>query len=451
MLNRPLPTALRLSERTERMFSGVVGMSLGLLFAAVMAFATPPSSVFHQMFDPRAATSAVPALICCFFFWASLICIARWRRVRALEDLSPTALLTQLVQLVERSGPAAGATAVERSPVTAATPLLRRCGAVLRQWTIRPGLQNADIILGQHVAHDEEALHRGYNLVRTFVWALPVLGLIGTVVGIALAVGGFASFLGGNIDDVRVVKQNLVGVTGGLSFAFLITLLGLLTSLVVMLLSSGLQTREERLYGRIQHDLTDALLPVLQKVAPESRDAEAPAAPTAAWAASLPKIVEAIEAAARTAIDTRERERRDEIVSFTRAVSDASKGVADQAAQIRDNAKALHGVVEATKAALAQQATLQTDMRATAASLTEMSSAVNALQAGTSTLREAVAQVSTALNQFDARTMSMTFSSMRSSLEQLAPILQSFRGPFVFQAVPVEPERRIDGQLRSRG
>jgi biopolymer transport protein ExbB/TolQ len=442
---------LRISERAERIWAGLAGMTLGLGLAGMLAVGTPEGSIFHQMFDPHAPTSAVPALICCFFFWASLICVARWLRLRELERLSPTALLLEIVHAVERSGPAPAASSVERSPAVAATPLLRRTAAVLRQWIARPGLQNADIVLSQHVAHDEEAVHRGYNLVRTFVWALPVLGLIGTVVGIAIAVGGFASFLGGNIDDVRVVKQSLVGVTGGLSFAFLITLLGLLTSLMVMLVSSGLQTREERLYGRVQHDITESLLPVLQKAAPESAGHDAPASAPDAWAASVPRIVEAIEMAARAAIDARERERREEIVSFTRAVTDASKEVAGQTTLIRDNAKALGGLVEATKLALAHQGTLQTSVRAAAESLTEMSSAVSALQLGTTSLRESVMQVSAALNQSDARSMSQTFASMRASLEQLAPILQSFRGPFVFQAVPVEAERRVDGSGRSRG
>lgn len=449
LLRPSLPPILKMPERTERAMAGVFGMLLGLGMAGVMATATTPGGLFHQMFDPSTPTTAVPVLICCFFFWASLICVTRWLRLRELERLLPAAAITNIAHAVECSGSEPVARAIEQVPAAAATPLLRRCAAVLRQWTVNPGLQNADIVLRQHVANDEEAVHRGYNLVRTFVWALPVLGLIGTVVGIALAVGGFASFLGGSIDDVRVVKQNLVGVTGGLSFAFLITLLGLLTSLVVMLVSSGLQTREERFYGTVQHDIVESLLPVLQKAAPESHDAPVPA--SSAWLASVPKIVEAIEAAARTTIDARERERREEIVSFTRAVTDASKEVAGQTVLVRDTAKALGGLVEATKSALAQQTTLQTGVRTAADSLTEMSSAVSALQLGTKTLRESVLQVGAALNQLDARSMSQAFAAMRVSLEQLAPILQSFRGPFVFQAVPVDPERGVNGQSRSRG
>jgi len=66
-------------------------------------------------------------------------------------------------------------------PRSSVSPLLRRVRAVIEQWQIRPGLAEADIVLQQHIASDEEEIHAGYSLVRTFVWALPVLGLIGTV------------------------------------------------------------------------------------------------------------------------------------------------------------------------------------------------------------------------------------------------------------------------------
>ncbi|MCM8596366.1 MotA/TolQ/ExbB proton channel family protein [Accumulibacter sp.] len=72
-----------------------------------------------------------------------------------------------------------------------------------------------------------------------------MLGLIGTVIGIALAIGGFAEFLGGDSDDIAAVKRNLVGMTGGLAFAFLVTLLGLVTALVLMFFGSATQAGEE--------------------------------------------------------------------------------------------------------------------------------------------------------------------------------------------------------------
>src|SRR6185369_6936562 len=124
----------------------------------------------------RQVTSAVPVLICCFFLWASLICLFRWLRLRKVEALSRSSWVEDLAHHLEVAGPAATARELQGARVVGAAPLLRRCAAVLRQWAVRPSLQNADIVLREHVTRDEEAVHRGYNLVRTFVWALPVLG-----------------------------------------------------------------------------------------------------------------------------------------------------------------------------------------------------------------------------------------------------------------------------------
>jgi MotA/TolQ/ExbB proton channel family len=96
-----------------------------------------------------------------------------------------------------------------------------------------------------------------------------VFGLLGTVAGVAVAVGGFAEFLGGDIEDVAVIKKSLVNVTAGLSYAFLTTLYGLGTALVLMLLTSGLQTREEKLLARIHQSVANVFLPLIESVAPQ--------------------------------------------------------------------------------------------------------------------------------------------------------------------------------------
>jgi len=76
---------------------------------------------------------------------------------------------------------------------------------------IRPGLAEADIVLQQHIASDEKkSTPATASCGRS--WALPVLGLIGTVIGISLAVGGFALFLGTGAEDVALIKKNLVAL-----------------------------------------------------------------------------------------------------------------------------------------------------------------------------------------------------------------------------------------------
>jgi hypothetical protein len=124
----------------------------------------------------------------------------------------------------------------------------------------------SQVVLQHQGVADNEEVHSGYALLRLFVWALPVLGLIGTVIGIASAVGDFATFLGGKIDEVEVIKTQLVGVTRGLSFAFSITLLGLLGALLLMFAAALLQAREERFYMAVERYVADLFLPSLQRL-----------------------------------------------------------------------------------------------------------------------------------------------------------------------------------------
>ena len=98
-----------------------------------------------------------------------------------------------------------------------------------------------------------------------------MIGLLGTVAGVAVAVGGFAEFLRGDIEDVAVIKLSLINVTAGLSYAFLTTLYGLAGALILMLIATALQNREEKLYSTIQDQIATVFLPFLQTIAPETK------------------------------------------------------------------------------------------------------------------------------------------------------------------------------------
>jgi biopolymer transport protein ExbB/TolQ len=80
-------------------------------------------------------------------------------------------------------------------------------------------------------------------MISGVVWAIPVLGFIGTVQGLSLAVGNFGKTLQAGAEVARL-KQSLLGVTGGLSTAFETTLVGLVAALVIQLCLSFLQQKE---------------------------------------------------------------------------------------------------------------------------------------------------------------------------------------------------------------
>jgi hypothetical protein len=99
-----------------------------------------------------------------------------------------------------------------------------------------------------------DASASGYRVVKLLIWAMPILGFIGTVLGISIAVGGFAEFLTTtvSIDEISRVTTELGAVASGLSFAFDTTLIGLVGGLAASVMSTGVQAREERVLTRLE-------------------------------------------------------------------------------------------------------------------------------------------------------------------------------------------------------
>jgi len=102
---------------------------------------------------------------------------------------------------------------------------------------------------------------------RLYIWAMPLLGFVGTVYGVSYGIGGFAEFLKGQVTGEQIKEQ--VGIiTEGLAVAFYTTLVGLLTAGAAAFPSLGAERREESLLGEIDEMLEEKLisrLPSLRK------------------------------------------------------------------------------------------------------------------------------------------------------------------------------------------
>lgn len=210
----------------------------------------PTDSYFYRLFRPAGGwiMGIVPGLIAFIFVWT-------------LADLF-LKLRVALVNEKDLERPE-----VKKLPVLVAQEHSRVTLQRLRSWDrgllVRPVgrrlmwlLRHLDTVdarraheLVRHQSDlDADSAHSGYRAVRLFVWAMPILGFIGTVLGISLAVGGFSEFLTTNvsIDEIDAVTAELGEVASGLSFAFDTTLLGLLAGLMANVVASAVQGREER-------------------------------------------------------------------------------------------------------------------------------------------------------------------------------------------------------------
>ena len=90
----------------------------------------------------------------------------------------------------------------------------------------------SSVLRGQ-AEDDENAIVSSFTLVQGFVWAMPVLGFIGTAQGLAFAIGGFSGVLQGQEATLDTIKQGLLQVTSGLGTAFETTLIALVFALIV--------------------------------------------------------------------------------------------------------------------------------------------------------------------------------------------------------------------------
>lgn len=118
--------------------------------------------------------------------------------------------------------------------------LLELCTFVTRRGGGGDGVSDHGRFLADQAA---EQLHESYSLVRTITWAVPILGFLGTVVGITMAIA--------NVTPEQL-DTSLSEVTDGLAVAFDTTALALTLSLVLVFVSNATQRIEQSRLAAIE-------------------------------------------------------------------------------------------------------------------------------------------------------------------------------------------------------
>lgn len=107
---------------------------------------------------------------------------------------------------------------------------------------------------------DANRIAGSYSLLKVFLWAIPILGFIGTVLGLSFAMAGFGST---DLSDMNALKDAVGSITSGLATAFNTTLLGLILSMVLIFPMSAMQKREEDCLNDIDAFCNEHVLPRL--------------------------------------------------------------------------------------------------------------------------------------------------------------------------------------------
>jgi len=118
---------------------------------------------------------------------------------------------------------------VERCPKRLQrTFLFRRVAGVLDFLACRKSADDLDDQLRALADGDAIALDASYTLTRFITWAIPILGFLGTVLGITQAIGNISP---------ESLESGIGGLTGGLALAFDATALALSLTMITMFLS----------------------------------------------------------------------------------------------------------------------------------------------------------------------------------------------------------------------
>ena len=143
--------------------------------------------------------------------------------------------------------------------------IFRRVRRTLKHLKAIPKKEEITSILNYQAEIDHNRMQSGYTLLNVFIWAIPILGFIGTVFGIGQSIGEFSNFIRSTdgTDLNAQMRSALGGVTSGLSVAFSTTFIALVGVIPVMMLSSSLRKREEDLLLSVEEYCLEDLLPNL--------------------------------------------------------------------------------------------------------------------------------------------------------------------------------------------
>ena len=226
-------------------FFGAVLLTCALF--AIMLFVLEPSGagrVVSRLFlRPGNLPTVIPATL--LFSWGAMILLIKRSKLklqrRALElgalpdhpefvlnETTAESVLSQIHHLVDHPHHFILLNRIDR-----ALSSLKNIGQI----------NDVSSLLRAQAENDEDQVSSTYTLVNGFVWAVPVLGFIGTVQGLSYAIGRFGLVLQSQ-GDMTAIRNSLQGVTSGLATAFETTLVALVFALILQLWITFSQKQE---------------------------------------------------------------------------------------------------------------------------------------------------------------------------------------------------------------
>ena len=230
----------------NKLLTLLIAVILTIIWFLIIFFAVRPFPSLAYIAHMFLAHGLIPYPVVLLFFWGMTMLFIKSRKLayqRLALDLAAVPKDASFV--LDRSSAAEVIKRIRNKLVVDPQHfiLLNRIDRALSNLRNIGNISEVSNLLRTQAEYDEEQVASSYKLVNGFVWAIPVLGFIGTVLGLSLAIGTFGATVqaGGDMESIRKALQ---GTTGGLSTAFEITFIALTGTLIMQLCSTYLQHEE---------------------------------------------------------------------------------------------------------------------------------------------------------------------------------------------------------------
>jgi biopolymer transport protein ExbB/TolQ len=138
--------------------------------------------------------------------------------------------------------------------------MVNRIRKALELFEVKQNVGDVTNMLSSQSDIDSMRIGGSYTLLKAFLWAIPILGFIGTVLGLSHAIGGM-NF--SNVEDVKAIMASINNVTSGLGTAFDATLLGLVLAMTLNFPLNSMMKAEDDCLNDIDSFCNEVLLPRL--------------------------------------------------------------------------------------------------------------------------------------------------------------------------------------------
>ncbi len=244
------------SERTDvnLLLSAGIGLGVAVGIMVLMIPLKMADLYLGKLFLER---GWVPFALVFLFGWSTVILFLKWKKIKRQKDSMLLDLLpNELSEDITLGSVGGFVEHVHDLPVGAAESfLVNRVLRGLEHFRVRNSNPEVAAVLTSQSDIDANAVQSSYTILNVFIWAIPILGFIGTVIGISAAVSGIDM-----TGDVAEIKDSLDVVTSGLATAFDTTLIALVMSMFVMFPTSSLQKAEEDMLNSVDEYCNENLL-----------------------------------------------------------------------------------------------------------------------------------------------------------------------------------------------